>query len=66
VEVLEDNMFTNPKKLAKVLGISLATVYNRISDGQIPSRRLGNRIIIPVKELTFLNHNPNVEKQEQK
>lgn len=39
---------------AKVLGIGRASAYEAVRQGQIPSLRIGNRIVVPRAKLTEL------------
>jgi excisionase family DNA binding protein len=47
----QDKEVLNPREAAQVLGINLQTVYRRLRDGSLPSRRLGHLILIPRKAL---------------
>jgi excisionase family DNA binding protein len=37
----------SPEEAAAAIGISLASLYIQLRKGQIPSRRMGRRILIP-------------------
>jgi len=39
------------KEAAELLGVHENTLRKRIADGTIPSRKLGNRVLIPVSAL---------------
>ncbi len=39
--------FFSVKEVAELLGVSKSLVYSKICNGQIPSRRIGRRILIP-------------------
>ena len=39
--------FFSVKEVAEILGVSKSLVYSKICNGQIPSRRIGRRILIP-------------------
>lgn len=40
------------KDVSMILGVSVSTVYNLISDEVIPYVRVGGRYMIPIKEFT--------------
>jgi len=42
------------EEAAAVLGISRTTAYDLVARGQIPSIRLGNRIVIPKYQLDVM------------
>ena len=39
------------KEAAELLGVHENTLRKRVQDGSIPSRKLGNRVLIPVSAL---------------
>lgn len=39
-----------PDEVARILRISLATVYRRLEDGELPSIRIGDLYRIPIEE----------------
>jgi excisionase family DNA binding protein len=39
-------------ELARILGVSRVTIYNRIKKGRIDARRVGNNIVVPNTYLT--------------
>ncbi|MBR4152003.1 MAG: helix-turn-helix domain-containing protein [Selenomonadaceae bacterium] len=39
--------FFSVKEVAEILGVSKSLIYAKICNGQIPSRRIGRRILIP-------------------
>jgi excisionase family DNA binding protein len=45
---LEGKLTVSPDEVAEVLGIGRSAVYEAIHRGQLPSRRLGRRLLIPV------------------
>lgn len=44
----------SPREFAAATGLSLASVYHAIRDGEIPSARIGRRILIAVSTLERL------------
>jgi excisionase family DNA binding protein len=38
----------SPEEAAEAIGISVASMYIQLRKGQIPSKRMGRRILIPV------------------
>lgn len=49
-----DSRFISKAELVKATRTSLSTVNRRIKDGEIPSIRLGSRILIPTSYLADL------------
>ena len=45
--VISMKKFFSVKEVAEILGVSKSLVYSKICNGQIPSRRIGRRILIP-------------------
>ncbi len=41
----------NPKRVADILGVSRSQVYAQIKADEIPSFRVGGRIVVPTAEL---------------
>jgi excisionase family DNA binding protein len=39
------------REAAQALGLSIDTTYRYIADGTIPARRVGGRLLIPVRKL---------------
>ncbi len=39
--------FLSPRQAARVLGVSEFLIYNGVAAGEVPCRRLGQRILIP-------------------
>ena len=39
--------FFSVKEVAEILGVSKSLIYAKICNGQIPSRRIGRRILVP-------------------
>lgn len=39
--------FLSPRQAARVLGVSEFLIYNGVVSGEVPCRRLGQRILIP-------------------
>lgn len=48
------SLFLSPAEAAKLLGLSIGTIRNRVRDGQIRSVLLGRRRLIPRSELERL------------
>lgn len=48
-------------KAAALLGISKSTAYDAVRRGEIPSLRLGRRIVVPVPKLRLMLGVPNLE-----
>ena len=46
-KVISMKKFFSVKEVAEILGVSKSLVYSKICNGQIPSRRIGRRILIP-------------------
>jgi len=46
-----DKLVLSVKEAAEILGVHENTLRKRIADGSIPSRKLGNRVLIPVSAL---------------
>jgi excisionase family DNA binding protein len=53
-ELMEDCLTLTVDEAAKVLGISRALAYELIASGEIPSLRLGRRIVVPRRALDLL------------
>lgn len=49
-------LFYSIKELATMLPISRSTLYSAVYNGKIPSKRIGNRILIPVSYVEELAH----------
>lgn len=49
-----ERLFLNKTEVAVKLGISIPTVNRRIADKTIPSKKIGNRVLIPVAWLEEL------------
>ena len=47
------------KETAAILGVSKITIYRKIESKEIPSKRIGSRILIPAE---FINNFEKVEK----
>ena len=47
-----------PEQAAKLLGKGEATIWRRIRDGEIMAVRIGNRTVIPAKEVERLRKEP--------
>jgi excisionase family DNA binding protein len=48
---MNELMTLSIKDAAKVLGLSFKSCWNRVHSGEIPSRRIGRRILIDRTEL---------------
>lgn len=53
-DMLEDRAALSVSETADVFALSRSTVYNRVKDGTIPSRRIGGRIVIPADAVRAL------------
>jgi excisionase family DNA binding protein len=53
-ELMEDCLTLTVDEAAQVLGISRALAYELIARGEIPSLRLGRRIVVPRRALDLL------------
>ncbi len=42
-----DQRYLSPRQAAQVLGVSEYLLYREVSEGNIPHRKLGTRILIP-------------------
>ena len=45
---LDDKVTLSVEETAEALGVSYSLAYRRIKAGDIPSRRVGHRIVVPV------------------
>lgn len=43
-------LFLNAKTVAEVLGVSPATSYELLHEGDFPSLKIGNRIVVPKEQ----------------
>jgi excisionase family DNA binding protein len=50
----EQKLFLSPDEAREVLGIGRATMYRRLSDGSVPSVKIGKLIRVPTAALTQL------------
>ena len=48
LDLIEGRITVSIEEVATILGISRSIVYGAVRSGQLPSRRLGRRIVIPV------------------
>lgn len=48
------SLFVSAGEAARMLGISSWTVYELVARGELPSRRLGTRVLIPRRALEEL------------
>ncbi len=48
LEALDGRLTVTVKEAATILGLGRSAAYEAIRRGEIPSRRLGRRIVIPV------------------
>lgn len=55
---MNDRLTLTPKEAGKLLGLSRGLMYEAIRTGQIPSIRIGRRILIPRAALERLLENP--------
>ncbi len=46
----QEKLYIRPIEASRILGLSAGTVYKYLHDGVIPSRKLGCRYLIPIKE----------------
>jgi len=53
-ELLAQRAGLTVTETAQVLNISRSSVYNRVADGTIPSRRIGGRVVIPAEAIRRL------------
>ena len=44
-----DQQYVSPRQAARALGVSEYLVYQGVSNGSIPHRTLGQRILIPLE-----------------
>ena len=51
LEDLEDRITLTVEEVASLLGLGRTAAYEAARRGQIPSRRLGRRVIVPVAAL---------------
>jgi excisionase family DNA binding protein len=60
VDVLQDRLTVTVEEAGELLGISRAHAYESVRRGDLPSIRLGRRIVVPVHRLwTMLNEDEN-------
>lgn len=50
-DLLETRASLTVSETAEILRISRSSVYSRVADGTIPSRRVGDRIVIPADDV---------------
>jgi excisionase family DNA binding protein len=53
-EAMEDRLTLTVDEAAQVLGISRALAYELVARGELPSLRLGRRIVVPRRALDLL------------
>jgi excisionase family DNA binding protein len=53
-ELLETRASLSVAEAAEILGISRSSTYNRVADGTIAHRRIGNRVVIPAAAIRDL------------
>jgi excisionase family DNA binding protein len=53
-EAMEDRVTLTVDETAQVLGVSRALAYELVARGELPSLRLGRRIVIPRRALDLL------------
>ncbi len=53
-EVMEQRLTLTVDEVAHVLGISRALAYELVARGEIPSLRLGRRLVVPRRALEVL------------
>ena len=63
--VITDKLTYTVKETGLLLGLSRGLTYEAIRTGQIPSVRIGRRILIPCKQLHKLLENSNENEGKQ-
>ena len=58
LEDLEDRITLSIEEVASLLGLGRTAAYEAARRGEIPNRRLGRRIIVPVPALREWLHSP--------
>jgi excisionase family DNA binding protein len=48
LSAFEGRLTISVEEVAEVLGISRSSAYEAVRTGQLPSRRLGRRIVVPI------------------
>lgn len=51
---LEERLTISVEEAAELLGVSRSTAYSLVRQGELPSLRLGRRIVVPVRRLLAL------------
>lgn len=51
---MDTQLAITPEEAAKRLSIGRSTIYKLIAAGEIPARRLGRRLVVPVRALERL------------
>lgn len=46
-DIMENKMVFNAEETAKFLGVGMNKIYELLTSGQIPSRRIGRKYLIP-------------------
>jgi excisionase family DNA binding protein len=49
-----EKMFYDAKEIVQITGLSRPHIYNMLKSGVIKSVKVGNRILIPIKEIEKL------------
>jgi len=51
---LEERLTVTVEEAAELLGVSRSTAYSLVRQGELPSLRLGRRIVVPMRRLLAL------------
>lgn len=62
--LLEVKLTFTVEETAKLLGISRGTAYDLVAQGEIPSIRLGRRILVPRVQLEKLLEGEDVSREQ--
>ncbi len=58
LEDLEDRITLSIEEVASLLGLGRTAAYEAARRGEIPNRRLGRRVVVPVPALREWLHSP--------
>lgn len=46
-EIAPERLWLRPKEVARITGLGITTVYDNIYRGDIPSRKVGDALLVP-------------------
>lgn len=61
-----ERLAVNAQQAAGMLGISVRTLWTRVSDGTVPTKRLGGRVLFPIDALRGLMNVTHDQQEEER